>query len=239
MSVSSECISDDEAPTAEDLAFIDDDGADMLCESDSAAVSAANIIPERSDADGPRRSRRQRRAPLRWEHPDEEVVLRQLENDVHMDVEEYGDEVVSEEEHNEQLEEEVYEVSDADTEDENSFIPVAAYVMLQKNNEFLEGLAVDDNGDILELSSDYESVVEGVQAMAYTIGPDTQFAGDPAAAGAFHGLLMRHCPEHDLASVSPFDFQVRVAAPNKMQGTDEVIASASAFFNLHKIASEK
>lgn len=238
MSVSTESVSGDEAPTAEDLAFINDDDADMVCESDSAAVSAANIIPECGDADGPRRSRRQRRAPLRWEHPDEVVVLRQLENDVQMDVEEYGDEVVSEEEHNE-LEEEIFEVSDAETDNETSFMPVAAYVLLRGNNEFFEGQAVDNEGDILELTTDYESAIDGVQAIAYTIGPGTQFAGDPAAAGAFHGLLMRHCPEHDLASVSPFDFQVRVAAPDNLQATEEVISSAIAFFNQREIASEE
>ena len=118
-------------------------------------------------------------------------------------------------------------------------MPVAAYVLLRGNNEFFEGQAVDNEGDILELTTDYESAIDGVQAMAYTIGPDTQFAGDPAAAGAFHGLLMRHCPEHELASISPFDFQVRVAAPDNLQATEEVISSAIAFFSQREIASEE
>ena len=61
-----EPLSEEEEPTAEDLAFINDGKADVA-EVDAASVDQANIIT----------GKRRRKAPTRWQHPDTEAVMRQ------------------------------------------------------------------------------------------------------------------------------------------------------------------
>lgn len=69
-----ESESEDDEETEEDRAFIND-GRLEKAELDTAGIDAKNIIPD--DGSGGR-PKRQRKAPVRWEHPDADTVMRKF-----------------------------------------------------------------------------------------------------------------------------------------------------------------
>lgn len=69
-----EVESEEDEETEEDRAFIND-GRVEKSELDTAAVDAKNILPEDETGGRPKR---QRKAPVRWEHPDADTVMRKF-----------------------------------------------------------------------------------------------------------------------------------------------------------------
>ena len=100
-----EPMSEDDEPTAEDLAFIND-GRVEESDFDTASLSTSNIIT----------SKRTRRPPQRWEHPDTQTVMAQYMKRKGISEEDLQE---LEEDDGEPIEEPSDEVSDYSDVDEN------------------------------------------------------------------------------------------------------------------------